>query len=248
MRFTFPLLAAAAGLALAVPLPVWAQSVDAVVADQARSAEDRALDAERMPLDVLNFAKVQKGQVVADFMAGGGYYTAMLADLVGSKGTVYAINPLSFHNPEAWEKRLAADGNIRPMVSDARAMQLAPGSVDMIFAHLVFHDLYFESERFKFPRLDVEFMVANWYAAVKPGGTVVIIDHVGPAGDTREIVNAVHRIDPDTVIRDMTKAGFRLVEQSDVLRRSNDDLSKSVFDEGIRGKTDRFMMKFQKPA
>lgn len=247
MRFPFSLVTTAA-LALATPLPVWAQSVDAVVADPSRSAEDRALDAERMPLDVLNFAKVQKGQVVADFMAGGGYYTAMLADLVGPKGTVYAINPLSFHRPEVWDKRLAADGNIRPMVSDARAMQLAPGSVDMIFAHLVFHDLYFESERFKFPRLDVEFMLANWYAAVKPGGTVVIVDHVGLAGETREIVNAVHRIDPDTVIRDMTKAGFKLIEQSDMLRRSNDDLSKSVFDDGIRGKTDRFMMKFQKPA
>jgi predicted methyltransferase len=229
-------------------LPVFAQSVDAAVANKGRSAEDRALDADRMPLDVLGFAQVERGAVVADFMAGGGYYTAMLADVVGPKGTVYAINPLTFHDPEVWEKRLAADSNIRTLVTDARAMQLAPASVDMIFTHLVYHDLYFESERFKFPRLDVDFMLANWYAALKPGGTVVIVDHVGLAGDTREIVNAVHRIDPETVVRDMTRAGFKLTEQSDVLRRSNDDLSKSVFDESLRGQTDRFIMKFQKPA
>ncbi|UIP07077.1 methyltransferase domain-containing protein [Erythrobacter sp. SDW2] len=225
-----------------------AQTAQSVVTAKDRSEADREQDEGRHPAEVLAFSGIERGDVVADFMAGGGYYTALLADLVGPKGTVYAVNPLSFHNPEEWEKRLAADKNIRTMVTDARAMQLAPGSVDSIFAHLVFHDLYFESERFKFPRLDVDFMLANWFAAVKPGGTVTIIDHVGAAGDTREIVNRVHRIDPQTVIRDMTKAGFKLVEQSDVLRRSNDDIGKSVFDEGIRGKTDRFMMKFQKPA
>lgn len=241
-------LLAAAGLALAAPLSVSAQTAQGVVAAKDRSEADRAQDEGRHPAEVLAFSGIKRGDVVVDFMAGGGYYTALLADLVGPKGAVYAVNPLSFHNPEAWEKRLAADKNVSTLVTDARAMQLAPNSVDSIFAHLVFHDLYFESERFKFPRLDVDFMLANWFAAVKPGGTVIIIDHVGAAGDTREIVSKVHRIDPQTVIRDMTKAGFKLVEESDVLRRSNDDIEKSVFDESVRGKTDRFMMKFQKPA
>ena len=246
-------LTAALGLTLALPLTAMAQSVQVptatnIVASPSRSAEDRAMDEGRMPAEVLAFTGIKRGDTVADFMAGGGYYTALLADMVGPKGTVYAINPGSFHRADVWEKRLAADRNIRTMVSDARAMQLAPDSVDAIFAHLVFHDLYFESERFKFPRLDVDFMVANWFAAVKPGGTVTIVDHVGPAGDTREIVSKVHRIDPQIVIRDMTKAGFKLVDQSDMLRRSDDDIDKSVFDESVRGKTDRFVMKFQKPA
>lgn len=247
MRLTFHLLAAA-GLALAGPLPALAQSVDAAVASKGRSAADRALDADRMPIAVLEFANVQQGQVVADFMAGDGYYTALLADLAGPKGLVYAVNPRSFHRAEVWAERLREGTNIRAQVTDARAMLLAPKSVDVIFAHLVFHDLYFESERYDFPRLDVEFMLANWFAALKPGGTVIIIDHTGLPGDTREIVDKVHRIDPQTVIRDMADAGFRLVEQSDVLHRSNDDLSKSVFDEAVRGKTDRFMMKFQRPV
>lgn len=241
-------LLAAAGLALASPLSVSAQTAQSVVAAKDRSEADRAQDEGRHPAEVLAFAGIKRGDVVADFMAGGGYYTALLADLVGPTGTVYAVNPLSFYKAEIWEERLKADGNVRTLVADARAMQLAPGSVDSIFAHLVYHDLYFESERFNFPRLDVDSVLANWYAAVKPGGTVIIIDHVGAAGDTRDIVSKVHRIDPQTVIRDMTRAGFRLVDQSDVLRRSIDDISKSVFEEGIRGKTDRFMMKFQKPA
>jgi predicted methyltransferase len=240
-------LAAALALALALPVSVSAQTAQAVVAAKDRTEADRAQDEGRDPAEVLAFSGIKRGDVVADFMAGGGYYTALLADLVGPQGMVYAVNPLSFHRAEAWDARLKADGNIRTLVTDARAMQLAPGSVDSIFAHLVFHDLYFESERFKFPRLDVDFMLANWFAAVKPGGTVIIVDHVGPPGDTRQIVNDVHRIDPATVIRDMARAGFKLVGQSDVLRRSNDDVSKSVFDEQLRGKTDRFIMKFQKP-
>ncbi|WP_435418891.1 methyltransferase domain-containing protein [Parerythrobacter aurantius] len=240
-------LTAALALTLALPVSVSAQTAQAVVAAKDRTEADRVQDEGRHPAEVLAFSGIKRGDVVADFMAGGGYYSALLADLVGPQGMVYAVNPLSFHRADAWDARLRADGNIRTLVTDARAMQLAPGSVDSIFAHLVFHDLYFESERFKFSRLDVDFMLANWFAAVKPGGTVIIVDHVGPPGDTRQIVNDVHRIDPATVIRDMTRAGFRLVGQSDVLRRSNDDLSKSVFDEQLRGKTDRFIMKFQKP-
>ena len=239
---------AGAAFGLAMPAAASAQTAQSVVAANDRIDADKAQDEGRKPGEVLAFADVKRGDVVADFMAGGGYYTALIADLVGPSGLVYAVNPLGFYRADAWEKRVKADPNIRTMVSGARSMQLAPGSVDKIFAHLVFHDLYFESEEYKFPRLDVDFMVANWFAAVKPGGTVTIVDHVGAAGDTRQIVQDVHRIDPQTVIRDMTRAGFILVDQSDVLRRSDDDLSKSVFDPSLRGNTDRFVMKFQKPA
>ena len=180
-------------------------------------------------------------------MAGGGYYSALLADLVGKKGAVYAINPTRFYNAQEWAQRVAAHGNIRNMAVDPRAMLLAPGSVDMILTHLNFHDLYWESERFGFPRLDVEGVLANWFAAVKPGDHVIVIDHVGPTGDAREVTEAVHRIAPENVVAVMAQAGFVLEAQSDVLQRSNDDLSKNVFEESVRGKTDRFMMKFQKP-
>ena len=242
------LIAALAGAAIAGTAPVLAGSVEDAVAADTRTDADRELDEGRMPTEVLTFAGVSEGDVVADFMAGSGYYTAMLADIVDDEGTVYAVNPTNFHDAEAWEARLAAHGNIRPMPVTPRQMMLAPGSVDMIFAHLVFHDLYWESERFQFPRLDEKAVLANWYAAVKPGGHVIVVDHVGPAGDTRQITEDLHRIDPDTAIAAMTAAGFELVAQSNVLRRSDDDHSVSVFDESVRGKTDRFIMKFQKPA
>jgi len=127
-------------------------------------------------------------------------------------------------------------------------MVLAPDSVHMIFTNQTFHDIYWTSECFQMERIDERAMLANWLAALKPGGHVIVIDHVGQSGDTREVVDAVHRIDPTTVLAAMQEAGFVLVGQSDMLRRSDDEITKSIFDESVRGKTNRFMMKFQKPT
>jgi len=242
------LIAGLACVAMASAAPVWADPADDAVAAETRTDEDRALDESRQPAGVLRFANPAEGQTVADFMSGGGYYAAMLADMVGPAGAVYAVNPVGFHNIEAWEARSAVHRNIRTMPVNPRQMMLAPASVDMIFTHLVFHDLYWESERFQFPRLDEEAVLANWFAAVRPGGHVIVVDHVGPAGDTREVTANLHRINPATVVDAMQAAGFVLVDQSDMLRRSDDDMTKNVFDESVRGKTDRFMMKFQRPA
>jgi len=82
---------------------------------------------------------------------------------------------------------------------------------------------------------------------VKPGGIVGIVDHVGPAGDTRATVEKLHRIDPATVKADFAAAGFRLEKESALLANPADDHSKLVFDPSIRGKTDRFVYRFRKP-
>ena len=241
------------GAALAAMLavqaaPTLADKTDDAVASNKRTDADRALDEGRHPVEVLRFAGLKPGDVVADFMAGGGYYSALLAELVGPRGTVYAINPVSFHPAKEWAQRATAYSNIRTMPVAPDAMLLAPGSVDMVFAHLTFHDLYWESEQYAFPRLDVDYVLANWFAAVRPGGHVLIVDHVGPEGDPREVTDRLHRIAPATIVTAMERAGFVLVGQSDMLRRNTDDLSKNVFDAAVRGKTDRIVMKFQRPV
>ncbi len=238
---------AMAGMLATGPSHAGSKSIDAAVASSARSDESRALDESRQPAAVLEFSGIESGDVVADFMAGGGYYTELIADVVGKNGRVYAVNPQGFHDAEAWAPISRRHSNIRTMPVDPRQMMIAPGSVDSIFTHLVFHDLYWESEKFKFPRLDPQMMLANWFAGVKSGGSVIVVDHVGPAGDPREVTAKLHRIDPARVIADMTKAGFVLEAQSDMLRRSTDDQSLNVFDPSIRGKTDRFVMKFRRP-
>ncbi|MBA4747812.1 MAG: class I SAM-dependent methyltransferase [Sphingopyxis sp.] len=243
-------LLAASLLALAAAPPAFAKPADfaAVVADAKRSADNRKQDEGRQPAAMLDFAQVKKGQTIADFMAGGGYYTELLARAVGPQGSVLPMNPPGFHDPKKWGPLLAAYPNVGPLVRPVHEMTLAPRSVDTIFTHLVFHDLYWESEQFKFKRLDVDAVLKQWFAALRPGGTVVIIDHVGPAGDTRATVEKLHRINPADARAAMERAGFVLDGESDALRMPGEDLTVSVFDPKVRGRTDRFVMRFRKPA
>ena len=94
------LLTGLSALAMLASSPAHADRVEDAIESQDRTDADRALDEGRLPAAVLSFADIQDGETVADFMAGGGYYTAMIADLVGPEGTVYALNPATFHNEE----------------------------------------------------------------------------------------------------------------------------------------------------
>jgi predicted methyltransferase len=222
-------------------------SAAAAVADPGRSDKHRKLDEGRMPAEILAFTAVKPGETVVDYISGSGYYAEMFAKAVGPKGTVYAINPETFHNPKDFEPILAKRTNLRVLVAPVAALQLAPRSTDTLFTHLNYHDMYWESEKYKFPRMEIPPILAGWFQAVRPGGQVVIIDHVGPAGDPREVADKLHRIDPERVKADMAAAGFVLEAESNVLHRSEDKHELGVFDPSLRGKTDRFVLKFRRP-
>lgn len=224
-----------------------ADPVSTAIANAARSDANRKLDESRMPEKVLSFAGFKAGDTVADWGAGGGYYTELLADVVGPRGRVYAINSPAFAKPEPWAAITKAHANVFSLLAPAQAQVLAPASLDGIFAHLEYHDLYFVSEKYQHPALDVPAVLRNWYTAVRPGGRVVIVDHVGPAGDPREVVEKFHRIDPARVRSDLEAAGFVYEGSSDVLHRTDDPHNVGVFDPSVRGNTDRFLLKFRRP-
>ena len=218
------------------------------LADPLRSDDMRKLDEGRMPAAVLAFAGVKPGQTVLDFFAGNGYYSILLAKAVGPKGHVFAANSPGEHAPKAWEPLAGKIPQLQVMVAEIPQMQFAPRSLDLIFTNLNYHDLYWESEKYHFPRVEVPRVLAAWFTQLKPGGHVVIIDHAAnPGGDPRAVTDKLHRIDPERVKADMAAAGFVLEAESNLLRRSEDDRSKLVFDPTVRGKTDRFILKFRRP-
>jgi predicted methyltransferase len=115
--------------------------------------------------------------------------------------------------------------------------------------NLDYHDVYWQNEQRKIPRMEPDVWLRAIYAAMKPGATLGVIDHVAnPGGDTREVVEKLHRIDPAVVRADFERAGFVLDGQSDILRNPADDHSANVFDAAIRGKTDRVIFRFKKPS
>src|ERR1700723_3673779 len=90
----------AAGAGLAADAPSY---VAKAVADTSRPKDDVAADVLRDPADTLAFAGVKPGMVVGELFPGGGYFTRMLSDIVGSKGKVYGLENAG------WKESAAAD-------------------------------------------------------------------------------------------------------------------------------------------
>lgn len=225
--------------------------VAAAVMNPARTEESRKLDESRKPAETLAFLGLRPGMDAADLLTGSGYWAQIMAKVVGPTGSVTAWEPTQFYKEGPEKTKLDALIAASPGATLASYPfdRFAPpaGAYDFALVNLSYHDLYWESDKYGIPRTDPAAYVRNLYAAMRPGGVVGVIDHVGPAGDTRAVVEKLHRIDPATVRADFERAGFKLEAQSDLLANPADDHTKGVFDPAIRGKTDRFLYKFRKP-
>lgn len=246
------LLAAFALSSLAIPSAAGARNeLTAAVASKNRAEKAADLDASRKPAEVLAFFGFKPGMTSADIMTGSGYWAEIMANASGKKGKVTAFEPLQFYTAPEEQKQWAALVQRRPDINFVRypfeSFAAKAGQFDFAIINLSYHDLYWESEKYKIPRTDPAAFLRALYAAVKPGGIVGIVDHAGPAGDTRTIVEKLHRIDPATVKADFAAAGFKLEAESPLLANPADDGSKLVFDPVFRGKTNRFVFRFRKP-
>lgn len=245
--FAALLLAATAAPAFAAPA-----NVAAAVAAKDRSAEAVKLDESRKPAEVLKFLGLKQGDRALDLFTGSGYYAELMARAVGPKGMALGWEPSNFLD----DKGRAAFADLKTRVPNfgyfaapANAFTLPPNAFDFVMMHLNYHDLYWESAKYKLPRTDPDAFLKTVYSAVKPGGVVGIVDHAANAGgDTREVVDKLHRIDPAVIRADFERAGFKFDGESSLLRNPADDHSKLVFDPSIRGKTDRVVYRFRKPA
>jgi len=88
----------------------------------------------------------------------------------------------------------------------------------------------------------------NVFAALKPGGVYVVLDHADAAGTGLKDTDTLHRIDEAAVKAEVLTAGFVLDGESSILANPADDHTKMVFDPAIRGKTDQFLLRFKKPG
>lgn len=227
-------------------------AVAAAIASPDRPKADLERDAVAKPTEVLAFMGVAPGMMVADMFSASGYYTELLARTVGVKGQVIAYN-----NPpyaKFAEKGIAARyegerlGNVQQVTAEVGALQPTAGSIDAALFVMSYHDTYWRPEDGSWNKTDPAELLKRLFAGLKPGGVVVVQDHVAsPGGDVAKVVDTLHRIDPALVQRDFAKAGFVPDGESKVLAHAEDDHSKLVFDESIRGRTDQFIYRFRKP-
>lgn len=237
---------------IAAPVYAGAKAGSDWLAITGRADSDISRDAGRKPVETLLFLGIKKGDVALDYISGGGYYAEIMARAVGPTGRVVAWNPQGFAASDQVKAKFAGYAaripNLTHEVADFDKFDAAPNSYSFAMFHLVYHDLYWQSEEYKVPKTDPDAVLKRLYVAIKPGGIVGVVDHVGSAGDTRAVVDKTHRIDPAVVKADFARAGFRLVGESKLLRTAGDDYAKNVFDPVLRGKTDRFILKFRKPV
>lgn len=224
-----------------------AASYAAALADPVRPAADVARDAARHPGELLAFAGIKPGQMVGDYVMGGGYLTRVLAAAVGPGGRVYAFQPaefIAFRKEYAAEQKVVDDAyaNVDGITGPFAAPPF-PGKLDVIITVQNFHDLYLKP----FPAGTGARASKALFAALKPGGTLVVVDHSAAAGSGTSLADRLHRIDRQAVIDELTGAGFKLESSSELYARSADPRTANVFDPAIRGRTDQFTLRFRKP-
>lgn len=242
---------AATTVAVAAEGPAIPPVIAAAVADHTRPQAEVERDADRKPAQTLAFAGVKPGDRVADYAPGTGYFTHLFSDIVGKEGHVYAMVPTpmvkfdraakGLADLQAWSKD---HPNVTASSADALGGVKFPEPLDLFWISQNYHDLH---DKFMGP-VDVAAFNKAVYAALKPGGVYLVLDHVAAKDAPADVTETLHRIEPSTVRREVEAAGFKLESESNILSNPADPHTATVFDKSIRGHTDQFIYKFRKPA
>jgi predicted methyltransferase len=231
-------------LAILIPGMSRAQDYAAIVAAPDRSEADRQTDQRRHPEKMLAFAGVKTGMKVLDMEANAGYSTELLARSVGSTGDVYAQDSqviIERFVKDKFDNRAKSPAmkNVVHVIRDFDdPIPPEAANLDMITFFFAYHDVtYMPVDRAR--------MNARMFAALKPGGTLIIADHSAKPGEGTTVANTLHRIEEATLKQEIEKAGFKLVAEGDFLRHPEDPRDAKVFRSAVP--VDEFVLKYQKP-
>ena len=221
-----------------------AQDYAAIVAAPDRSDADRQTDQRRSPVQMLAFTGVRTGMKVLDMGAAAGYSTELLARAVGPTGVVYAQDSAAIVENQVKDKFdiRARSPVMKPVVHVVRDYDdpVPPDvrDLDLITFFFWYHDTtYLNVDRAQMNR--------KMFAALKPGGFLVLADHSARAGEGTTVGKTFHRIEESVVRSELEAAGFKLVAEGDFLRHPEDPRDFNV--NRPTGPVDTFVLKFQKP-
>lgn len=222
------------------------------VESEGRLAEDRTRDPGRKPGEVLSFFGIAPGMTVMEFGAGGGYFSELMARVVGLEGFVIAQNPYFFLRQlgDEYKRRFAPRRlkNVVMIFGDPFRLRLPDDSVDAAFFIDTYHDLAYEQ-----PSGDQrpEYAMATLAEArriLRPGGVLGIVDHRAEVTASRAEAAALHRIAEPTLRRDLDSAGFRFEAAADFLANPADGHGKAWFDDpALKDNTDRVVLRYRSP-
>jgi predicted methyltransferase len=238
--------------ALAQPEPVLSSpasqaAIRAAIASDIRSAEDKARDAERHPFEELTFFRLEKDMRVIEIMPFGGWFTKIIGPVVRDEGVLYTTQDDLGQYSDALEPTLALPGMDKVVKLDWNGVPDGNGwvgsgtwdvePVDLIVTFRNYHNFGYD-DRMKVNK--------SAFDALKPGGLYGIVDHTRRHNEPDSRENG-RRVDPVLVIKEVQDSGFVFVDYADMARSAEDELVYEVGNPAVAGKTDRFVMLFQKP-
>jgi predicted methyltransferase len=239
-----------------------------VVSGDHRAADRKARDKYRHPVETLSFFGIQPNMTVVELWPFGGWYTEIIAPYVKGSGTYFAAmaDPQSSREGDirqnaSLKKMLDAQpnlyGEVKWSVLAAGKHQFAPdGTADLVLTFRNIHNWVWAGT-------DKDVWAAA-YRALKPGGVLGVVEHRNNDASYAPTERGNAYVGEDWAIKQIEAAGFKLAGRSDVNRNPKDtkDYPKGVwtlppgYAEGDKdrekyaaiGESDRFTLKFVKPA
>ena len=210
----------------------------ALLDDPVRTERDHKMDAGRHPVELLQFADVRPGMRVLDVATGAGYTSQLLALAVGPTGKVWAQAPKP---GDALKERMAAHPQANLVVVTRPFDDPVPPDappLDLVTLVLNYHDI-------SYLPVDRDAMNRKLFAALKPGGSYIVVDHSAVAGSGISAGKTLHRIDEAFVVAEVGKAGFVLDGKADFMRSPGD--TRETSSNQATPPSDRFVLRFRKP-
>lgn len=208
-----------------------------------RPAEQKAIDAARKPAETLMLAGLQEGDHIAEITSFGQYYSAILSAAVGPNGKVdmYDMPYMETINQATAKGKAFSDAHPNTTYTVVHYNDIQLGTdLDAVYNILYYHDLQ--------PlEVDTAAMNKKILSALKPGGVYFVIDHKAEDGSGWRDAGTIHRMAKQTIVEEITAAGFVLETDSDLLANPQDDRSKMVFAPDTRRHTDQAVLVFRKP-
>ena len=224
--------------------------VSDVLENTDRSEADKTRDARSRPDVTLAMLDIGPGDVVFDVFGGGGYYSDLIARVVGEDGKVYLHNNQAYRNfvKDALNQRMSQN-NMPQLIQYDREVDdlgIQEDSLDAAMIIMSYHDVFYDDQKNNWPQIDHQDFIKQIQTGLKKGGRFMVVDHQANSGRQAMDAQSLHRIEKDYAIQRIEALGFKLVAESAVLANPNDDMSTSVFAPESRGKTDRFIIVFEK--
>ena len=220
--------------------------IAAALNEPGRLERNSSRDKLRKPAEVIKFMGVKPGMNILDILATGGYYTEILAGVVGENGRVIShemaaegMDPNYYF--AAHIRNSPHLDNVVPIYADLKDLDLEENTLDQVFLIQNFHDLWFNQYG-----VDPDATLAVFHKALKPGGTLAVIDHVAEESAPTSVGNSLHRISPTLTKTILEDAGFVFEAESGILLNMTDDITKNVFAPDFRGSTSRFIHRYRK--